>query len=97
MQTELRGTKFILATMIIQVIINIVILLFVDIQLALFMLLDTGLIIVAYIGFTKGKRGWAIFAIIYGMISLISSLIQGNLLNVGILLIIGGILGLKDS
>jgi hypothetical protein len=63
----------------------------------LLFLIDTILIIGIYFGFKYGKRGWAIFAIVYSIISLLLAFSQGNFLNISILLLIGGIVALSED
>lgn len=93
---SLKGTLLVLITMIIQIVLNIYILLVLSEEGVLF-IIDTALIILAYFGFKSGKRNWAMFAIIYGIISMIFSLSLGNFFNVGILLLIAGIVGWTEK
>lgn len=93
---NLKGTGLILATMIIQIILNVIV--FVAFPaVGAFMLIDTALIVATYFGFKNGKRGWATFAVIYAVISMVMAFSQGNYLNISILLLIGGILALSDK
>ena len=93
---ELKGTVLVLITMIIQVIINAMVLIIFP-PLGMIMLIDTMLIIASYFGFKNGKKGWAIFAVAYGIISMIMAFSQGNFLNISILLLIAGVLALSDK
>ncbi len=93
---SLKGTTLLLITMIIQIILNVIIL-FALPAAGTFILIDTALIIATYIGFKNGKRGWAVFALIYGIISMLISFSQGNFINISILVLIAGILALTDE
>ena len=92
---ELKGTVLVLITMIIQIIINAIVLITLP-AFGMIMLIDT-LIIASYFGFKNGKRGWAIFATVYGIISMGLAFSQGNFINISILLLIAGILALSDK
>ena len=93
---ELKGTVLVLITMIIQIVINVIVFITLP-PLGMIMLIDTALIAASYFGFKNGKKGWAIFAVAYGIISMIMTFSQGNVLNISILLLIAGVLALSDK
>ena len=93
---KLRGTGLMLATLVIQIIVMVVIF-FIYPTLALFMLIDLALIILAYNGFKDGKIGWATFAIIYGIIALGLGFAGGTVNISGILMVLAGILAHTDN
>jgi hypothetical protein len=93
---QLKGTVLVLVTMIIQIILNIIVFMAWP-SIGALLLIDTVLIIFMYIGFKSGKRGWAIAAIVYSILSLLLAVSNGNFFNISILLLIAGILALTDE
>jgi len=94
---NLKGTSLILATLIIQVLVIIYVFTILP-SAALLMCVDLALIVATYFGFKARKRGWATFAIIYGVVISVMAIMQGQLFNVsGLLLLIGGIMGAQDN
>ena len=93
---KLKGTTLVLVLMVIQILINLFIIFTIP-QMGLLMLIDTALIIFTYVGFNKGIRGWAIFAIVYGLVSALLSFSEGMYINLGLLLLVAGIFGLTDQ
>ena len=93
---RLKATVLMQVLMIIQIVLNIIVLLLLP-PVGLIILIDTALVIVTYVGFTKGIRGWAIFATVYGAISTILSFSQGNFLNIGVGIMIAGIIALTSE
>lgn len=93
---RLKGTGLMLATLIIQIIVMVVIF-FIYPTLALFMLIDLALIVLAYNGFKEGKIGWATFVIIYGLIALGIGFVGGTVNISGILMLLAGILAYTDN
>jgi hypothetical protein len=93
---KLRGTVLMLVLMIIQIVLNVIIFLALP-EVGLLVVIDTILIIVAYVGFNRGVRGWAIFAVVYGVISAGLSLIQGTVISIGLGMFIAGIVALTDN
>ena len=94
---NLKGTGLVLTTIIIQVLVILYI--FTILPMAgLLMCIDLALIIATYYGFKARKQGWAIFAIVYGVVIIALAIAQGSLFNIsGILLLIAGILGVNDK
>lgn len=84
---ELKGTKAVLTLAIIQSILNVILLITIPI-LGAYVLVDTALIWLTFAGYKRGSRGWAIFALIYGTISLAMAIYNGNFLNIGVALMI---------
>lgn len=74
-----------------------VIFIVVTILTSLLSLIDTVLIGFTYKGFTKGLKGWALFAILYGLVMLTVALIGKNYFNITPLYIIGGFIGWKGK
>ena len=93
---QLKGTTWILVAMIIQIVLNVIIFAWMP-EVGALLLIDTVLIIGTYFGFKYGKRGWAIFAIAYSIISLLLAFSQGNFFNLAILILIAGIIGVNDK
>lgn len=93
---RLKGTVLMLVLMIIQIILNVIILIGLPAVGAL-VLIDTLLVILTYVGFNKGQRGWAIFAVVYGALSTVIAFAQGTFLNIGVLILVAGIVALADD
>jgi len=93
---KLKGTVLMLVLMIIQIVLNVFILMTMP-EIGWIFLFDTVLIICTYIGFNKGVRGWAIFAVIYGAISTMIAFSQGTFLNIGVLVLVAGIVALASK
>lgn len=93
---QLKGTTLMLVAFILQIIANILILIVLP-PAGFFLLIDTVLIGFAYFGFKNGKKGWATFAIIYSILSIIFALMGGSFSIGGILMLIAGILAVSDN
>lgn len=85
-----------LVLMIIQIILNVIILIGIP-DVGVIILVDTLFVILTYVGFSRGKRGWATFAVIYGAISTIFAFSQGTYFNIGVLILVAGIIALADQ
>jgi len=99
MQTKLNGSGFILASLIVLIVgffMSLSFLLQHDLALPAIILLsmvDIILVSLCFAGYLRGSQGWALFAIIYGVLSIIFGLSSGDISIAGILLMIGGIIG----
>ena len=93
---QLKGTVLMLVLMIIQMALNLFILVVFP-ALGALLLIDTLLVSLTYLGFKKGVRGWAIFAVIYGALSTLMAFSQGTFFNIGILILVAGIIALMDK
>ena len=93
---QLKGTVLMLVMMILQIILNVIILVGIP-ELGLMVLIDTILIILTYVYFKKGVKGWAIFALVYGIVSFAASAFQGSFLNIGLGVMVAGIIALTNQ
>lgn len=94
--SKLKGTTLMLVLMIIQLVLNTFVLITLP-EVGALLLIDTALVVATYIGFSKGTRGWAIFAVVYGILSFTFAFSQGTYLNIGILILVAGIIALNDK
>lgn len=94
---NLKGTGLILTSLILQIISTAVLFIISGPLLGLLSLIDVALIAFTYKGYLNGEKGWAVFATVYGIISIVMNLVQGVISIGGIVLLIGGIIGLTDN
>lgn len=97
---ELRGKGWILASLILTIIATV--LSFILLAgtgyefIALVSIIDIILVGACYNGFKKGIKGWAVFAVVWGIIAAIFQVSNGSFPIGGAILLIGGIIGLQD-
>lgn len=96
---ELKGTTLILIALVLNVVSLIMIVSNISPFtpapspfLTVFLFLDAALIIAMHRGFKNGVEWWGAFALIYGVIGFILNAIQGNFINITILIIIAGLM-----
>ena len=95
---ELKGKGWIIASLVLTIIASLILILAAPTSEFMLILifsavLDILLLSLCINGYSQGKKGWAIFAIIYGILTAIMNVYNGGIPIGGAILLIGGFVG----